>query len=126
MKTIEKLIDNFNASWTTGDYVTFEKCLHDDVIFMSPDFKQSIIGKKACTESIQQYNKIAETKHFEVTNSQIFQWGSTANVIMDYYIEYRLNDTDHKENGKESWTIKLDSLQWKVLWRALLENNKIT
>ena len=118
----KNLVETFNNGWTQGKLDKTASCLHNDVIFLSPDGKSEIRGKDKCLETFKQYSEIADTKIFDVISVTIDQWNDTAMVKLEYYIEYTLNEKLNKEKGIEAWTLILENGEWKIVWRALLSN----
>lgn len=45
--------------------------------------------------------------------------------MLDYYVEYEMNNKYYKENGKEYWTLINENKIWKLVWRAMVKNEKI-
>ena len=99
--------------------------LHDQVIFVSPDLKTEIRGLNACLQTIKDYSAKAKTKTFEVRNKKIHIWDETVMITLDYYVEYEMKNQSYKENGTEFWTLNKQNGNWKLVWRALVKNEKI-
>lgn len=123
---IKKLVETFNKGWTQGKLDETASCLHNDVIFLSPDGKNEVKGKDNCLQTIKQYSEIADTKKFEVTSVSINQWNDTAMVRLEYYIEYKIKEKLFKETGSEAWTLVSENDNWKIVWRVLLSNTSDT
>jgi len=122
---IETFINDFNKSWTQGEFESMTSLLHDKVIFVSPDLKTEIRGLNACLQTIKDYSANAKTKTFEVRNKKIHIWDETAMITLGYYVEYEMKNQSYKENGTEFWTLNKQNGNWKLVWRALVKNEKI-
>jgi ketosteroid isomerase-like protein len=121
-ENVEKFITKFNQAWTQGKLEVIIPLLHNDVIFLAPDFKTEISGKDACLQTIKDYINNAKTKSFKVLNTKIHSWKDNAVVSFDYLIEYEMNDNTHQEAAKEFWTMINQSDTWKIVWRAVVGN----
>lgn len=124
-KDIEQLILTFNEGWTKGHLKVVAALLHEEVIFVAPDLKTQISGKDACLKTIEEYNQNAQTKHFEVVRQHIHLWDDTAVVDLEYDVEYVLNETTYREKGKEFWTLNRGPDTWKIVWRAMVNNEVV-
>ena len=124
-KEIEAFIEHFNNSWTKGEFESITPLLDDETIFVAPDLKTEIRGRDSCIQTIKDYSYNAETKIFNVTNKKIHIWDKTAMVALDYYVEYEMNNHYYKEKGKELWTLNKQKGRWKLVWIALVKNEKI-
>lgn len=123
MKEIQTFLDEFNSAWEKGDTKKIESYLDDEVIFLSPDKKTELKGKSECLETISEYMNNAETKIYTPRGLSINIWNQTTAVInMDYYIEYSYKGQYNKETGRELWTLIKRNDEWKLVYRALMEN----
>ncbi|WP_142784692.1 nuclear transport factor 2 family protein [Changchengzhania lutea] len=122
---IELFVDSFNTAWTQGNVKDINLLVDEDVIFVAPDLKTEIIGRKACIQTIRDYTKNAITKVFEIKDKQIHVWDRTATVSIDYYMEYQMNNKLYKENAKEFWTLIQKNNTWLLVWRAMVMNDKL-
>ena len=125
MKAIETLINHFNKAWTEGQLDILPSILHNEVVFVAPDLKHEIQGKEACIQTIRDYLSMAVTHSFIVTHKKINCWEDTAAAILEYEIDYELNDTRYKESGIETWMLAKEENDWKLLWRGLTENKPL-
>ena len=124
-ESIEHLIEAFNTGWTRGDFNAVESVLHENVIFIAPDLATEIVGKEACLETIKAYTSNANTLSFEVEKQKINVWHQTANISMNYNIEYFMNGKKYREKGKEFWTLSKENNAWKIVWRATVNNENL-
>ena len=125
IKQIEKLINDFNNGWTKGEIESITPILHENIVFVAPDLKTEIIGKDNCIQTIIDYISSGETKLFEITEMKIHVIEQTAIIILDYYVEYEMNNRYYKENGKEFWTLIEKDGNWQLVWRAMVMNEKV-
>ncbi len=124
-KKILAFIEDFNSAWIKGDINKLTSLLDENIVFVTPDLKTEIRGRDNCIQTIREYLKQAETRSFEVLDRKIHIWKNTAVVSIDYYVEYVLNDTLYKENGKEFWTLQDKDNSWKMVWRAVVMNEEV-
>lgn len=124
-KEIEEVIKHFNRGWTKGEFNMLENIMYEDVIFVAPDLKTQILGMENCINTIKEYNVAASTSLFDATNTDIKMWDDMAVVTLSYYIEYTMNNKNYKENGTEFWMLKKFDQRWKIIWRAIVGNEKI-
>src|SRR5680860_242409 len=122
---IEHLIAAFNNGWTQGKFDDIKPLLHDNVIFVAPDLKTQINGKDPCIQTIKDYSRNAKTKVFEIRSKEIHIWNQTTVVTIDFYIEYEMNKEVYIEKGKEFWTLNMQNDHWKLVWRAMVKNERI-
>ncbi|GAB4251967.1 MAG: hypothetical protein Kow0079_06330 [Vicingaceae bacterium] len=122
---VESFIELFNKCWIKGKFNILTDLLDNKIIFIAPDLITEIKGKDNCIQTIKDFSKNAETKTFEVTNQKINIWDNTAVVVLDYYIEYEMNKQLYKEKGKEFWTLNKHNNNWRLVWRAIVKNEKI-
>ena len=122
---VHLFIDRFNTAWIEDEIQNLETLLHENVIFIAPDLKTKISGRKACLQSICDYVSKAKTMVFEVKRKEIDIWDHTAIVSITYYIEYSFDTQFFKETGTEFWTLILQNGQWKLIWRVIAQNEKI-
>lgn len=122
---IKESIDNFNNGWLYGNLKKSETCLHEEVVFVSPDFKQKLSGKENCLKTLKEYISVAKTRKFEVTKHDISVWENTANAIIEYEIEYEILEKSYHEKGWELWTLLKNDGEWKIVWRGVLGNEKM-
>lgn len=124
-RQIESFIERFNESWTQGNFEEIKMLLDENVVFVTPDLKTEIIGKSGCIRTIEDYANNANTDVFKVTDKRIHTWDSTAMVSIDYYIEYETNNARYKEIGSEFWTLIEHRNSWKLVWRAMVRNERV-
>lgn len=122
---IKKFIEHFNNSWTMGNAEDIVPLLDDKIIFLAPDLETEIKGKDNCVKTIKDYSKNAVTNFFEVTENKIHTWNNTAMVTLKYYVEYEMNNKHYKEKGTEFWTLNKLNESWRLVWRALINNEEI-
>jgi hypothetical protein len=122
---IKESIDNFNSGWLYGNLKKSETCLHDDVVFVSPDFIQKLSGKENCLKTLEEYISVAKTKRFKIIKEDISVWDNTANAIIEYEIEYEIDAKTYCEKGRELWTLLKNDEYWKIIWRGVLGNEKM-
>lgn len=122
---IETFIKQFNDSWTKGTFDRLTHLLDNETIFVASDLESEITGKDRCIQTIRDYAHHAETKRFDVTHKKINIWNETAMVVLDYYVEYEMNNQLYKEKGKEFWTLNKQEGKWKLVWRAMVKNEKM-
>ena len=119
---ILSFIANFNHSWTKGKLDLIPEFLHEKVVFISPDLSTEIVGIEACIKTFEDYLNTAKTNKFRTTDIGINIWNSTAMVVLEYYVEYEIEEQVYKENCTECWTLVNQSEKWKLAWRALVKN----
>ncbi len=122
---IDNFITRFNEGWTQGQFDIIMPLLDDQIIFMAPDLQTEIKGKVSCVNTIKEYVSQAVTHLFEVTGKTIHIWDQSAVVVMDYYVEYEMNNQYYKEKGKEFWMLNRKDNQWKMIWRVMVENERV-
>lgn len=122
---IVHFIEKFNEAWTKGNIKELDSLLHDKVIFIAPDLKTEISGKEACLQTIKDYVDNANTKTFKLLDKKIHSWNQTAMISIEYHIEYDMGNRDHKEQGTEFWTLNKQQNNWKLIWRAMVKNEKV-
>ena len=101
MKNIETFITEFNDNWLHGKLDELSDLLDHDVVFIAPDLTTEIKGREQCLQSFIDYLDTARTKKFQVRNKQINSWRDSASVLLEYYVEYELNETEYHELGKK-------------------------
>ena len=122
-KEIEDFLDDFNSAWSNGDENALRVLMDPDIIFLSPDKKTELRGREECLDTISEYMKNAETKMYTPRGLSVNLWNNnTAVVNMDYYIEYIYKGLHNKETGRELWTLIKKNDEWKLVYRALMEN----
>jgi hypothetical protein len=124
-KQIQNIIDIFSENMISKKSDKLNLILHNDVIFFSPDYANIFKGKNECINSINEYHKIADTFEFKIENSIIFEWNNTANIKLDYYIEYQIEDRIYKEKGTEFWTLAKEKDNCMLTSRVLLKIEKV-
>ncbi len=123
---IESFIEDFSHYSLNGNIDALKLMLHEETVFVAPDLKTKIKGRKHCLRTIKDYSEQAKTHVYDITNKDIFTWGETANVMLDYYVEYELDNTFYKESGVESWILVYQNEQWLMTWRALIKNRRFS
>ena len=123
---IESFIEDFSHYSLNGNIDALSLMLHEQSVFVAPDLKTKIKTRKHCLRTIKDYSEQAKTHVYDIINIDIFIWGKSANVMLDYYVEYELNNTYYKENGVESWILVNENDQWLMAWRALIKNRRIS
>lgn len=119
---IETFIREFNQHWIDGKLDLLADLVDDDVVFLAPDLTTEIKGKVLFLQGFKDYLDSAKTKVFEVRSQQVHAWRASACVVLEYYVEYEMNETEHQEVGKEIWFLNQVDGAWKMVWRSLVGN----
>lgn len=122
---IEEFIRTFNRYSLEGNVDELSPMLHDQVVFVAPSLKDTIKGKDLCLDSIRSYTNQAKTISYEVLDHDITRWSNTVAVIMEYEIEYELNEDIYKERGAEHWILIKVLSNWKMSWRSLMRTESL-
>lgn len=117
--TITELIDNLNESWLFQQFNELEGLLHDDVVFVKPDFSEMLCGIEACVDSYRQFMDDASVNRFFADKINICFWEDTANAYYDFEIEYEIENRVTHEKGIDVFTLKKEGENWKVIWRSV-------
>ena len=97
-RDIQLFVTSFNVAWINGKINLLNSLLHKKVVFLAPDLKIEFSGRKACLKTIEDYNKMAITETFDVTNINIKFWNNVAVVNLDYHVVYILNNLSSINN----------------------------
>jgi len=117
------VVRKFNDGWINKQFDAIRELMHDDVVFISPNFQSAIHGRQACIDTLQEYTSMASTNAFEVNDEQVYQWNDIATVTFQYLIEYELNAQVFLEKGIEIWQLQsLDNI-WMLVCRSLAKTS---
>ncbi len=122
---IQKLIEELNESWMSGDFERIGELLDEEVIFVIPDFSQDIEGKPDCVETYKQFHKTANTIYFRSESEKVWVWDDFAVAHQEYEIKYEIDGELVKEKGTEILNFKKTRGEWKIIWRSMGNNKKI-
>ncbi|MGB0522964.1 MAG: nuclear transport factor 2 family protein [Flammeovirgaceae bacterium] len=117
--TITEIIDTINESWLFQDFNQLASYLHDDVVFVKPDFSEMICGIEACVASYREFMKDASVNRFFADKVNICFWEDTANAYYEFEIEYESENRVTHEKAIDLFTLRKQGETWKVIWRSV-------
>jgi ketosteroid isomerase-like protein len=117
---IQGIVDRINGVTLGNAREDISQHFHEDVTFVSPDFKHRAHGRDKCLASYEEFRRTAELHEYELGKAEVKIEGTVA--IADYPFEMRYTyggDTSH-ETGRDILVFTQQNGAWVVIWRTLV------
>jgi len=123
---ISLIIEKINYAWLNKEFHLLEDLLHESVIFLSPDFKESLDGKKACIRSYRDFMDKARKIKFIPEKIAVFFLNETAVATCPFKIGFEIQDQMNFESGTEILIFEKTRNRWLLRWRVICNLKTIT
>ena len=116
---IIQLVKNMNQTWIKGDFSKLREYFHKHISIILGDFKRIGEGIDTCINSYKEFVANSRIFSFEETNIEAEVFENTAIAILEYKIDYEINEQRYQEEGKEILIFTKDSNKWQLCWRLI-------
>lgn len=122
------LITTLNQAWQAGDMATVSTTYHPDAVLLPPDLGPVIRGRDAIVETYAEFNNAANLRHFEVTDTQIFDFESSHAVHLKFTLAYEFEGTILEDEGLDIYLTSPYAGRLTVVWRqqVVLASRELT
>lgn len=120
-----ELVDKFNQYWQQNRLDDLAGLLDEEVAFVSPGFRHSVTGIKACVDTFIQFSENAIVEFFEHEPPQVHVSGDTAVTAYSFRIRYLFKRQSYEETGTDIlvWKKKAGN-NWRIVWRGMVNLKK--
>src|SRR5688572_10312102 len=91
---IRTLLRRINRAWVHGPLDDLEACFHEDMVIVSPGFKDRTEGRAACVASYKEFIESATVHEYHESEPEVHIVGDTAVATYRYEIVYTMDTTD--------------------------------
>lgn len=119
---ILSLLSRINEAWLEGRTEGLNDCFHNDVVIKGPQLQEMARGREACVKSYEDFIRLAKVREFKASEPVIDVFGAVAVASCPWKINYRMNDRDFRESGRDLLVLTHQKGEWKVVWRAVLSS----
>lgn len=126
---IKKIIQIINNAWLDNNLYILNDYFDQEVVFMSPDYKNKLTGKNACINSYKQFLDSAEIIEYQQGEPEINIWDNTAAAFYEFDITYLMKGKTYSEKCKDFFVFNRDESDnsfWKAVYRMLTVLEKRT
>lgn len=122
------LITTLNQAWQTGDMATVSTSYHPDAVLLPPDLGPVIRGRDAIVETYAEFNNAAVLRHFEVTDTDIFDFESSHAVHVKFTLAYEFDGAALEDQGLDIYLTNPYANGLVVVWRqqVVLASRELT
>lgn len=122
------LITTLNQAWQTGDMATVSASYHPHAILLPPDLGPVIRGRDAIVETYAAFNRLAKLRHFEVTDTELFDFDSSQALHVKFTLAYQLDGATLEDKGLDVYLISPQGDGLSVVWRqqVVLASGELT
>ena len=117
-KNIWETVKAHNEAWSEHEDINEQlKFVHDEIIFVSPPFKEIMKGKAKYKEAYEKWMKHAEVDYFLEMNPVIKIYGGGNCALVTYHIEMSFSYDDRVENswkGIDMMTLAKENGHWLI------------
>jgi Domain of unknown function (DUF4440) len=115
---IFNIIKNINRTWLEGRTEDLRRFFHNDIITISPDYKNRLEGIDNVIKSYKDFFENSKTYEFEESDFHIELFDKTATADYLYQITYEINHKKYTGNGREVWVFSKTD-KWQGVWRFI-------
>ena len=119
---ILSLLSRISEAWLEGRTEGLNDCFHNDVVIKGPQLQEMARGREACVKSYEDFIRLAKVREFKASEPVIDVFGAVAVASCTWKINYRMNDRDFRESGRDVLVLTHQEGEWKVVWRAVLSS----
>lgn len=123
-----ELITRLNQAWQAGDMATVSTSYHPNAVLLPPDLGPVIRGREAIVETYAEFNTAAVLRHFEVTDTQVFDFESSHAVHLKFTLAYEFDGTALEDEGLDIYLTSPYANGLTVVWRqqVVLASRELT
>ena len=118
-KAVWETVKAHNIAWSQlEDLTELEKYVDENIISISPPFKEPIYGKKAYLDGYQSWFDHAQVDYFRETNPQIQLHlnGTMAMVTFEIAMSFDYDDQKTPDwKGRDVMTLKFEKDKWLII-----------
>jgi len=119
-KILWGIVTSINKSWAEGDIYSIKHAFHENVVVAGPDYQHLCESKEDCIKSYEHFANNTKVKGFKEFDPVVDVFGLTAVVSYTFDVQYKMNDKDYDEKGKEVLVFSKESGKWLIVWRMLV------
>ncbi len=127
-KEVWETVKSHNIAWSQlEDLTELEKYVDENIISISPPFKEPIYGKKAYLDGYQSWFDHAQVDYFRETNPQIQLYlnGTMAMVTFEIDMAFDYDDQHTPDwKGRDVMTLKFENGQWLLISDLFVQYSK--
>ena len=112
-------MEKINNTRIKDDPEKLKKFFHEDIVFLSQDFKEQGVGIDACIESYKEFKKMSNLEEFKVSNSRIDLFDNIAVVSYNFEIKYIISQEIYNHKGRDMFIFTNVEGKWMAIWRIL-------
>jgi ketosteroid isomerase-like protein len=117
---IKGIIDRINEVTLGSRNEDLRPLFHENVTFMSPDFRTRAEGREACLKSYSDFRAAAQIKEYHRFEPQIDVTGATAVVTYEFRIYYAIQGRTNRDSGRDLLVFTRKDDRWVVAWRTVI------
>jgi hypothetical protein len=118
---ILSIIKNINKAWLQGNIEDLRKYFHQEIIMISPDFRNRMSGIETILESYKDFFSRSIIHSFAESDFHIHIFDNTAAADYYYHIVYEINGKKYGGTGREIWTLSKIKNKWLAVWRFMAD-----
>ncbi len=114
-KEVWKRLRNLNKSWTTkGRIEALKDYFHPEMVAITPDSNQRLMGGDACYQGWKQFHDNTEILDWREKNPdiRIFGQGTLAVITYDYEIRFKQNHRLIEDSGRDLYVFVKEDQNW--------------
>lgn len=121
MNNEQEIIDfirKMNQLWTTeGKPQELSEYFHDDMVSVSPNYPERIVGRNACVDAWAAFSRNAKIEYWKEYEHLVQFYNDGKSAVLNYYFEvaFVMNGTKIISKGRDMFfLIKEDNRWWVV------------
>lgn len=122
------LITTLNQAWQAGDMGTVSATYHPQAVLLPPDLGPVIRGRDAIVDTYTDFNANAVLRHFEVTDTEVFDFESSHAVHLKFTLAYEFDGATLEDEGLDIYLTSPYAGGLTVVWRqqVVLASRELT
>ncbi len=122
------LITGLNQAWPAGDLATISTSYHPDAVLLPPDLGPVIRGREAIVDTYAEFNNAAVLRHFDITDTQVFDFESSHAVHLKFTLAYEFDGAALEDQGLDIYITSPYANGLVVVWRqqVVLASRELT